>query len=68
MNSKRGPKQTVEYDGRVYSARTYDVQVPDLDTMSRLEALVWLNQNTHKRGHSTKAPMPNLAGLTLVIR
>lgn len=35
----------IQYDGRIYSARTYDVQVPDLDSLTRLEALVWLNQN-----------------------
>lgn len=66
--SPAGPKPIIEYEGRIYSARKYHVQIPDLDAMSRLEALVWLNQNTHKCGHSTKAPVPNLAGLTLVVR
>ncbi|WP_132830831.1 hypothetical protein [Mycobacteroides abscessus] len=67
-NNRRGPKPVVEYGGQIYSARKYDIEVPDLDSMSRLEALVWLNQNTCKRGHSTKAPEPNLRGLTMVVR
>ncbi|SIC87104.1 hypothetical protein [Mycobacteroides abscessus] len=66
--SRRGPKPVVEYDGQTYSARKYDIEVPDLDSLSRLEALVWLNQYTCKRGHSTKAPEPNLRGLTVVVR
>lgn len=45
-NNRRGPKPVVEYGGQIYSARKYDIEVPDLDSMSRLEALVWLNQNT----------------------
>lgn len=68
MTQKRGPKPTVEYDGKVYSCRSYNVEIPDLSAMTRTGALVWLNQHTVKRGHSTKPPAPNLAGLTMVVR
>ena len=67
MNST-GPKPRVEYDGNTYVAKSYNVEIPDFSEMSRIEALVWLNKNTYKRGHSTKPPAPNLAGLTLVVR
>ncbi len=67
-NNRRGPKPVIEYDGQTYSARKYDIEVPDLDSLSRLEALIWLNQYTCKRGHSTKAPEPNLCGLIMVVR
>ena len=65
--TNRGPKPVIEYGGQIYTARKYG-EVPDLDAMTRMEALVWLNQNTYKRGHSTKAPAPNLHGLTLAVR
>jgi hypothetical protein len=68
MTRKRGPKPRVEYDGKVYSCRSYNVEIPDLTAMSRTAALVWLIQNTVKRGHSTTPPAPNLAGLTMVVR
>lgn len=68
MSTRRGPKPLIEYGGAIYAARSYNVDIPDLDSLPRIEALVWLNQNTYKRGHSTKAPVPNLAGLTLVVR
>ncbi|MDX1887926.1 hypothetical protein [Mycolicibacterium sp. 120270] len=68
MPTSRGPKPVVEYEGQTYTARRYGVDVPDLYAMTRLQALVWLNQNTYKRGHSTKTPTPNLAGLKLVVR
>ncbi len=66
--NNRGPKPVVEYNGQVYSTRTYDITVPDLNEMTRIEALVWLNHNTYKRGHSTKPPTPNLSGLSMVVR
>jgi hypothetical protein len=62
------PKPQVVYDDRIYSCRRYDADIPDLAAMPRLDALVWLNQNTTKRGHSNKPAAPNLAGLTLVVR
>lgn len=67
-NRRRGPKPKVEYDGQVYSCRSYNVEIPDLAAMTRTAALLWLIQNTVKRGHSTKPPAPNLAGLTMVVR
>jgi hypothetical protein len=49
--TKRGPKPIVSYEGRSYSLRSRTVVVPALDAMTRIEALVWLNQHTCKRGH-----------------
>jgi hypothetical protein len=66
--NKRGPKPTVWYDGSIYSCRSYTVEIPDLETMPRLDVLVWLMQNTTKRCHSTKPPQVNLPGIQLVVR
>ena len=65
---RRGPKPTVEYDGQVYSCRSYNVEIPDLSAMSRTAALVWLIQNTVKRGYSSKPAPVNLGGFKLVVR
>lgn len=59
---KRGPKPTVEYDGRVYACRRYTVEIPDLASMSRIAALMWLNRETVARGYSRRPANP-LAGL-----
>ena len=64
---KRGPKPTVEYEGVTYSCRRYNVEIPDLTAMTRIEALVWLNQNTVKRGYS-RDPGVNLYGIALEVR
>jgi hypothetical protein len=65
---KRGPKPKIWYDGKLYSCRRYDVEIPDLDSMPRTNALVWLIQNTTKRGYSSKPPEVNLGGISLVVR
>jgi hypothetical protein len=67
MAKKRGPKPRVEYDGKIYSCRRYNVEIPDLGAMSRTGALVWLLQNTTPVGYS-RNPGVNLAGLGEAIR
>lgn len=57
MATRRGPKPRVEYDGRVYSCKRYKVEIPDLQAMSRVEALQWLCRETTPTGWS-KAPSP----------
>lgn len=42
---------TVEYDGKTYSLLRRDTVVPNLQTMDRIAALVWLTQNTKARGY-----------------
>lgn len=56
---------TVSYDGKTYKLRSRRTLVPDLAEMSRIGALVWLNQNTARRGYS-RATNP-LAGYGGVI-
>lgn len=58
---RRGPKPTVEFDGKRYACRRWNLDIPDLTAMPRLHALVWLNQNTVPRGH-TRVARVNLAG------
>lgn len=60
-DQRRGPKPTVEFDGKRYACRRWNIDVPDLTAMPRLQALVWLNQNTVPRGH-TRVARVNLAG------
>jgi hypothetical protein len=69
MSTPRGPKPTVTYDGRTYTCRRWKVQIPDLEAMTRLEAHVWLLQNTVPTGAGIRTePTPNLAGLNLQVR
>jgi hypothetical protein len=43
-----------EYDGQLYSCKRWNIEIPDLDGMSRLAARVWINQNTsHRTGMIT---------------
>ena len=56
----RNPKPTVSFGGQTYSLRSRKTAVPDLAAMPRVEALMWLSQNTTPRGYQ-KAPNP-LAG------
>jgi hypothetical protein len=56
------PKPTVEYDGQTYKVRSHATEIPDLEAMNRLGALIWLNRNTHAKGRSNVKPNP-LAGL-----
>lgn len=54
-------KRTATFDGCTYRVRSDRIEIPDLEAMPRIEALVWINQNTYRRGYS-QPPSP-LAGL-----
>lgn len=60
MSGKRGPKPWVTYNDRTYTCKAWSVEIPDLDAMDGMAALVWLNQNTIPTGYS-RNPNP-LAG------
>lgn len=61
----KNPMPTVEHDGSIYKLRSRKIQVPDFESMSRIEVLLWLNTNTYARGYS--APPNPLRGLGSVI-
>lgn len=61
-------KRRVDYSGVTYALRSNSIEVPDLDAMSRLAALVWLNQNTVAKGRSTRPVQPNLSGLRMEVK
>jgi len=42
---------TVTYKGITYKLKSRKIETPDLESMSSLSALVWLNKNTVKRGY-----------------
>lgn len=60
MRRVRGPMPTVTFGNQTYSLRSRKTVVPDLAAMARIEALLWLCQNTTARGYQ-RAPNP-LAG------
>jgi hypothetical protein len=64
------PRRTVTFDGQMYKVRSTKVEIPDLAAMTRIEALVWLNQNTYRRGYSkARSPLEGMgAALTLRAR
>ncbi len=57
------PMPTVTYDGTTYKLRSRGTAIPDLDAMPRLHALVWINQNTTRRGAGTRTTPNPLRGL-----
>jgi len=62
----RGPKPVVEYDGKTYTCKAYNAEIPDLPTLSRFEALGWLLRNTTPKGYSHY--VPNLRGLNATFK
>lgn len=47
-------KPIVTYNGNIYKLKSNKIEVPDLQSMSSLAALVWINQNTIARGYTKK--------------
>lgn len=65
-------KRTVTYGGKTYKVRKDSIAIPDLDAMTRIEALVWLNQETYATGSGLRTRPNPLAGmgeaLTVIVR
>lgn len=57
MKKRTNPMPTVTYRGKSYKLRSRKTEVPDLESMVGVEALIWLNRNTTAKGYS-KAPDP----------
>lgn len=60
-------RPTVTFEDRTYSLRSSKTEIPDLASMTRLHALVWLNRHTVARGYSRKGA-EQLPGITLEVR
>ena len=56
-------KRTVTYGGQTYKVRKDKTEIPDLDAMERMAALVWLNQETYATGTGTRSRPVSLAGM-----
>lgn len=65
VEGRKAVKRHVTYNGSTYTVRSDKVEIPDLESMDRFGALIWLNQNTYAKGPRSK-PNP-LAGLADVI-
>lgn len=61
-------KRTVTYGGRTYKVRKDKIEIPDLDAMTRIAALVWLNEETYPTGAGTRTRPNPLAGMGGAIR
>lgn len=46
-----------------YKVRKDSIDIPDLDAMTRIEALVWLNQETYATGSGLRTRPNPLAGI-----
>jgi hypothetical protein len=55
-------KRQIEFGGRTYKVRSNKIEIPDLSSMPRIAALLWLNSHTYATGTNYRAPNP-LAGL-----
>lgn len=53
----RQPMPTVEFEGKSYSLRSRSIAAPDLGKMDKISALIWLNQNTTRRGFEKARPL-----------
>lgn len=51
------PMPTVSFDGKEYSLKSRNINVPALAGMDRIGALLWLNQNTVRRGFQKARPL-----------
>lgn len=58
--SQRRRKRTVTHDGTTYKVRSDKIEIPDLESMERTAALVWLVRHTYPRGTNHHRPAPNL--------
>ena len=55
-----GQKRGVEWEGRWYKVKSDKVQIPDLKSLPRISALIWLNTNTYPRGYSRPNPLAGI--------
>lgn len=53
------------YNGSTYKLRSNKIEVPELELMDSLAALVWINQNTIARGYTKKEDI-RIGGFDLV--
>jgi hypothetical protein len=51
-------KRSVTYDGKTYKVRKDSIEIPDLDAMTRMEALVWLVAETYPLNTNHRRPNP----------
>jgi hypothetical protein len=56
------PKREVEFDGCWHKVKSNKIEIPDLKTLPRFEALMWLCRNTYGRGYSRPNALAGLAG------
>lgn len=60
-------RPTVEYNDRTYTVRSSKTTIPDFNQMTRMNILVWLNQNTYATGRGLRTRPNPLAGLGGII-
>lgn len=58
----RSPKREIEWDGRTYKVRRNSTVIPDLQSLPRMEALIWLCRETCPRGFSKPNPLAGYGG------
>ncbi len=61
-------KRRVTFDGRSWTVRSDQVEIPDLQAMSRMDALFWLNQHTYATGNGIRTTPNPLQGIGSAIK
>ena len=65
MNRK--PFPSITFEGKVYKLKRHNLEVPKLEEMERMAALMWLNQNTWPRGYQKPAhPLTGIGGAVTI--
>lgn len=59
---RKKKRQTVEFEGNIYSLKSNKIVVPDFSTMTRSQQLWWIYQNAVPKGYSKGNPLAGLAG------
>ncbi len=62
MRRPAAPKREVEWDGCWYKVKSSKIDIPDLKSLPRFEALTWLCRETYSRGYSRPNPLAGFAG------
>jgi len=64
---RKQPLPKIEWNGLLYSLKSHKTPVPDLKSMDRMSAILWLNRNTRASGYSKANPLAGLGGIIKVV-
>ena len=61
------PKREVEWGGRYYKVKSDKIEIPDLLSMPRMSAILWINAHTYPSGYSKPNPLAGLGDAIAIV-